>query len=123
MSTLPDLGAIFDEHVASEFVAKDVDATMRTMTAEPYVWHVPALTGAAGAEAVRLFLHPISRTVSPERVIDESSSGSRTTATYRGCSRGSHPRAAACASRWSWATQEGVLSTTIPVSRTPVLTG
>lgn len=85
MSTLPDLGAIFDEHVASEFVAKDVDATMRTMTAEPYVWHVPALTGAAGAEAVRAFycsqfightpadavLHPISRTVSPERVIDE----------------------------------------------------
>ncbi len=71
MSTLPDLGAIFDEHVASEFVAKDVDATMRTMTAEPYVWHVPALPGAAGAEAVRAFLHPISRTVSPERVIDE----------------------------------------------------
>jgi carboxymethylenebutenolidase len=85
VGTLPDLGAIFDEHVASEFVAKDVDATMRTMTAEPYVWHVPALSGAAGAEAVRTFyssqfidhtpadavLHPISRTVSPERVIDE----------------------------------------------------
>ena len=122
MSTLPDLGAIFDEHVASEFVAKDVDATMRTMTAEPYVWHVPALPGAAGAEAVRAFLHPISRTVSPERVIDESSSGSRTTATYRGCSPDRTP-AAACASRWSWATDEGVLSTTIPVSRTPVLTG
>jgi carboxymethylenebutenolidase len=41
--------------VASEFVAKDVDATMRTMTAEPYVWHVPALTGPAGTEAVRAF--------------------------------------------------------------------
>jgi hypothetical protein len=26
-----DLGAIFDEHVASEFATKDVEATMRTM--------------------------------------------------------------------------------------------
>src|SRR5918911_1568487 len=49
----PDLGALFDEHVASEFVARDVDATMGTMTDEPYVWHVPALTGAAGRDAVR----------------------------------------------------------------------
>ncbi len=81
----PDLGAIFDEHVASEFETKDIDATMRTMVAEPYVWHVPALTGASGGEAVRRFyssqfightpadavLHPISRTVSEDRVIDE----------------------------------------------------
>ncbi|HEY3726166.1 MAG TPA: nuclear transport factor 2 family protein [Solirubrobacteraceae bacterium] len=82
---MPDLGAMFDEHVASEFVAKDLDATMRTMVAEPYVWHVPALTGASGGEAVRDFyatrfidhtpddavLTPIARTVSPDRVIDE----------------------------------------------------
>jgi hypothetical protein len=27
----PDLGAIFDLHVASEFETKDVDATMATM--------------------------------------------------------------------------------------------
>ena len=81
----PDLGALFDEHVASEFVARDVDATMGTMTDEPYVWHVPALTGAAGRDAVRRFystqfighnppdatLHPIARTVSSDRVIDE----------------------------------------------------
>jgi carboxymethylenebutenolidase len=85
MSAAPDLGAVFDEHVACEFVEKDVDATMRTMTAEPYVWHVPVLTGAAGGEAVRRFyssefightpedatLHPISRTASEDRVIDE----------------------------------------------------
>jgi hypothetical protein len=25
------------------------------MTAEPYVWHVPALTGPAGTETVRAF--------------------------------------------------------------------
>ena len=85
MSTTADLGAIFDEHVASEFVAQDVDATMRTMTAEPYVWHVPTLAGASGGQAVRDFyasrfighnpgdasLQPISRTLSDERVIDE----------------------------------------------------
>jgi carboxymethylenebutenolidase len=85
MSAGPDLGAIFDEHVASEFATKDIEATMRTMVKEPYVWHVPALTGASGGDAVRQFyisqfightpedavLHPISRTVSSDRVIDE----------------------------------------------------
>jgi carboxymethylenebutenolidase len=85
MSDGADLGAVFDEHVAAEFEAKDVDATMLTMVEEPYVWHVPALTGATGGEAVRRFystqfvgqtpadavLHPIARTVSENRVIDE----------------------------------------------------
>jgi carboxymethylenebutenolidase len=80
-----DLGAVFDEHVAAEFEGQDVDATMRTMTDEPYVWHVPALTGASGGNAVRRFysaefigqtpadttLRPIARTVTAERVIDE----------------------------------------------------
>jgi carboxymethylenebutenolidase len=85
MSAGPDLGAVFDEHVAAEFEQKDVDATMRTMTDAPYVWHVPALSGAAGGDAVRRFystqfvgrtpadatLRPIARTVSADRVIDE----------------------------------------------------
>jgi carboxymethylenebutenolidase len=85
MGAAPDLGAVFDEHVASEFTDKDLDATMRTMVEEPYVWHVPVLTGASGGEEVRRFystqlightpadavLHPISRTVSADRVIDE----------------------------------------------------
>jgi hypothetical protein len=31
MSAAHDLGAVFDEHVASEFETKDIDATMRTM--------------------------------------------------------------------------------------------
>ncbi len=55
MSAVPDLGAVFDQHVAAEFAEKDLDATMATMVEEPYVWHVPALTGAAGGEAVRNF--------------------------------------------------------------------
>ena len=58
---------------------------MDTMVEEPYVWHVPVMTGRAGGEAVRKFywtqfvgqtpaeavLHPIARTVSEDRVIDE----------------------------------------------------
>jgi carboxymethylenebutenolidase len=81
----PDLGAVFDDHVAAEFELQDVDATMDTMVEEPYVWHVPALTGASGGQAVRRFystefvgqtpadavLVPIARTVSSDRVIDE----------------------------------------------------
>jgi carboxymethylenebutenolidase len=85
MSSQPDLGAVFDDHVASEFEAKDLDATMATMVDEPYVWHVPVLTGASGGKEVRSFygsqfightpddavMHLISRTVADDRVIDE----------------------------------------------------
>lgn len=80
-----DLGAVFDQHVAAEFEAQDVDATMGTMVDEPYVWHIPTLAGASGGEAVRRFysaefigqtpadatLRPIARTVTRERVVDE----------------------------------------------------
>ena len=82
MSATYDLGAVFDEHVAAEFEQKSVEATMETMVEDPYVWHVPVLTGAAGGDAVRHFystqfvgqtpadavLHPIARTVSDDRV-------------------------------------------------------
>jgi carboxymethylenebutenolidase len=40
-----NLGAVFDAHVKAEFVDKDVAATMATMVAEPYLTHVPTLTG------------------------------------------------------------------------------
>jgi carboxymethylenebutenolidase len=80
-----DLGAVFDEHVADEFVAKDVDATMATMTAEPFVNHVPTMMGGVGGEAVADFyeryfighwpkdttMTPVSRTVGTDRVVDE----------------------------------------------------
>jgi carboxymethylenebutenolidase len=85
MGTAYDLGSVFDRHVAAEFQDKSVDATMDTMVEEPYVWHVPVMTGGAGGEGVRQFystqfvgqtppdavLHPIARTVSEDRVIDE----------------------------------------------------
>lgn len=81
----PDLSAIFDTHVANEFDAKDLDATMATMVAEPYVTHVPTLAGGVGADEVRGFygshfigtwpddvsITEVSRTVGDERVVAE----------------------------------------------------
>lgn len=81
----PDIGAVFDAHVAAEFVHLDLDATMATMTDDPYVNHVPVMTGGVGREAVRRFyghnfigkwpadieITPVSRTVGDEQVVDE----------------------------------------------------
>ncbi len=81
----PDLGAVFDAHVADEFEAKDLDATMATMVEDPYVTHVPTLAGGVGAEEVRRFygahfigtwpddvdITRVSRTVGTDRVVDE----------------------------------------------------
>jgi carboxymethylenebutenolidase len=47
-----DLGALFDAHVAREFVDRDVHATMETMVPEPYVYNVPSTIGRTG----RLFI-------------------------------------------------------------------
>jgi len=80
-----DLGAVFDQHVRHEFEDKDVEATMKTMTAEPYVWNVPTAVGGVGNHGVRRFYSekfvgkmpddtqviPISRTVSEDQVVDE----------------------------------------------------
>ena len=81
----PDLGAIFDQHVASEFAAKDAGATMLTMTEDPTVIHVPVLTGGRGTDELHAFyrdwfipswpddveVQQVSRTVGSERVVDE----------------------------------------------------
>jgi len=80
-----DLGAVFDAHVKHEFVDHDVEATMRTMVAEPYVHNVSTLTGGVGNAGVRRFYKdhfvgkmpadtkvvPISRTVGENQVVDE----------------------------------------------------
>jgi carboxymethylenebutenolidase len=50
-----DLGAVCDAHVKAEFVDKDVAVTMATMASEPYLTHVPTLTGEAGRAAVTQF--------------------------------------------------------------------
>jgi carboxymethylenebutenolidase len=85
MEQSDDLGKVFDAHVHAEFVARDIDATMATMVDDPYVTHVPVMTGGSGRDEVRRFynsyfighwpadtqLKPISRTVGQGRVIDE----------------------------------------------------
>jgi len=85
MSPGADIGAVFDEHVAAEFVHLDLERTMATMTDDPYVNHVPVMTGGVGHDAVRSFygqhfigkwpadvvITPVARTVGEDRVVDE----------------------------------------------------
>ena len=80
-----NLGDVFDLHVKYEFDIEDVDATMSTMTDNPYVLHVPTLTGGSGFNGVYNFyknhfvgkmpkdmkISRISRTVGKDRVVDE----------------------------------------------------
>ena len=80
-----DLGPLWDEHCRHEFETRDVDATMATMVAEPYVNHVPTLTGGVGHDQLKRFykyhfiganptdteLVPTSRTVGADQVVDE----------------------------------------------------
>lgn len=84
-SESPDLAALWRAHCALEFVVHDADATMATMTLEPYVNHVPTMTGGVGKESLRRFyrdhfipsnppdieLVPVSLTVGASRVVDE----------------------------------------------------
>ncbi len=53
------LADVFDAHVRHEFVDKNVDATMQTMTVEPYLMHLPTLTGGDGRQAVRRFYEQV----------------------------------------------------------------
>ena len=80
-----DLGTVFDAHVRHEFIDKDVEATMLTMTAEPYVHNVTTNCGGYGNDGVRSFYQDkfvdkmpadthvvsISRTVGKDSVVDE----------------------------------------------------
>ena len=80
-----DLSALWDKHCEYEFATRDVAATMKTMVAEPYVNHVPTMTGGVGAKMLARFyqhhfvnsnppdtsLVPISRTVGATQVVDE----------------------------------------------------
>ena len=76
---------VFDKHIEYEFENKDLEATMSTMIKDPYVHHVPTLTGGIGYSEVRSFyknhfigkmpkdikIKPISRTVGQDQVVDE----------------------------------------------------
>lgn len=80
-----DLSALWDNHTAQEFTDRDADATMATMTSDAYVNHVPTMTGGDGFEELHRFyknhfiprlpkdtrIVPISRTIGPDRIVDE----------------------------------------------------
>lgn len=50
-----DLAALCDGHIEREFADLDVDATMLTMVAEPYVHCIATLAGGFGGQGVRRF--------------------------------------------------------------------
>ncbi|MYK32829.1 MAG: ester cyclase, partial [Boseongicola sp. SB0670_bin_30] len=68
-----------------EFATRDVHETMKTMVAEPYVNHIPTMTGGVGYKHLARFykhhfvdanpddtkLIPISRTIGTDRLVDE----------------------------------------------------
>jgi carboxymethylenebutenolidase len=79
------LDNIFDKHIKFEFEDKDVESTMKTMVKEPYVHHVPVMTGGVGYSGVYNFykndfvgkmpkdtkILRVSRTVGKNQVVDE----------------------------------------------------
>jgi len=75
----------WERHTAAEFEEKSINATMATMTSDPFVNHVPVMTGGVGSDEVIHFYstyfipgHPpdtevvsVARTVGDDRVVDE----------------------------------------------------
>jgi len=51
----PDLVALWEEHCRCEFEVRDADATMATMVPEPYVNHIPTMTGGVGYQQLKRF--------------------------------------------------------------------
>jgi carboxymethylenebutenolidase len=80
-----DLSTLWDQHCYFEFATREVGNTMATMVAEPYVNHIPTMTGGVGAEQLSRFyqwhfvnanppdtkLIPISRTIGATSLVDE----------------------------------------------------
>lgn len=80
-----DLAALWEAHCRHEFETRDVDATMATMVATPYVNHVPTMTGGVGHDQLKRFykyhfignnppdttLVPVSRTIGADQIVDE----------------------------------------------------
>lgn len=80
-----DLAALWEAHCRHEFETRDVDATMATMVARPYVNHIPTMTGGVGQAELKRFykyhfigsnppdmtLKPVSRTIGDNQLVDE----------------------------------------------------
>jgi carboxymethylenebutenolidase len=57
--TRDELERLWDEHLAGEFVTKDVEATLATMVDDAEVDHVPVHTGGRGKEELRAFYRDV----------------------------------------------------------------
>lgn len=80
-----DLDSLWQRHSDLEFIERDVDATMATMVPQPYVNHIPTLTGGVGYRDLHRFYRnhfipknpqnakviPVSRTIGADRIVDE----------------------------------------------------
>jgi carboxymethylenebutenolidase len=80
-----DLVSLWEAHCGYEFATRDVDATMATMVDQPYVNHVPTMTGGVGQRQLHHFdanhfiganppdfaMTPVSRTVGTDSLVDE----------------------------------------------------
>lgn len=80
-----DYSALWDKHCEYEFATRNVADTMATMVAEPYVNHIPTMTGGVGHKMLSRFyqhhfvnsnppdttLIPISRTIGATQIVDE----------------------------------------------------
>ena len=83
--TRQQLEQLWADHIAGEFVAKDVEATLATMVDDAFVDHIPVHTGGRGKEELRAFyrdnfipswpgdLHmtPVNRVVGDSQLVDE----------------------------------------------------
>jgi carboxymethylenebutenolidase len=81
----PNLAELWEEHCRCEFETRDASATMATMVPEPYVNHIPTMTGGVGHQQLKRFyahhfipvnppdfrLIPVSRTVGSDSIVDE----------------------------------------------------
>jgi carboxymethylenebutenolidase len=76
---------VWEAHLAAEFERKSAQAALDTMVPQPYVNHLPVLTGGVGPAQIGHFYQnyfipqmppdteivPISRTVGQDRLVDE----------------------------------------------------
>jgi carboxymethylenebutenolidase len=90
MNTLPSdqqaILAVWQQHTYAEFVLKDADAALATMTENPYVLIIPTGTGGVGKAGVRDFYAnhfiphlpadlefvPVSQIFAPDHIIEET---------------------------------------------------
>ena len=77
--------ALWEKHLGAEFQDRDAVASCDTMVDHPYVNHVPVMTGGVGRKQLTHFydryfipqmppdtqITPVSRTIGPDRLVDE----------------------------------------------------